>query len=300
MIVIVFARKELFSSNILNLMLSQGLLKSVKTENNIVREIFDIYVDDKPLTNIKAIEVTNFLYLTEKDVLHLEKEFKEPCEFVIISPHKSKIQTVNSITIHHCGNFNKNEFGGEENNFSVVNLDAFKFLYNAISSDANKPKDLNFFVEATHHGPTLKRPVLFYEIGPNEQAYNNKEYQRYYLTKLLEYIKSEKKDDNLEPYILFGSSHYLDLNFINKIKTKMKEKHEISNIVLAHILPKYALKELLEQDDSKIELVFLNLMTAAKTKKVILNKKYLKSLGRITNILNKIKTEKKGVKYFRI
>lgn len=295
--VIVFSKSNLFSSNILSLMLSKNLLKLSKTNKINPKEIYNVYIDNKLIKDIKAIEVDNFLYLTAKDITNIEKEFNETCEFIIISSHKSKTKQIDTISIHFCGNFNKNEFGGEENNFSVANLDAFEYLYHKISLDKNKPKGLNFFVEATHHGPTINKPLLFYEIGPNDVAYNNKIYQEYYLSKLLDYLKDNKKN-NLQAYILIGAPHYLDVDLINSIKTRMNKKYNKKEFILSHIMPKYSLKKLLEEDDSKIEIVFSRLIDKAQTGNIIFYKRYLKSLTRLKDIVKKI--EKKGINYFII
>lgn len=270
-------------------MVSKGMLKLIKENEVNPREIYDIMLDNKKI-NAKAIEVNDFLYLTDKDVENIEKEINEKCEFIIIATHKSETQIQDTISIHVCGNINKNELGGEENKFSNANINAFDYFYNFLSNEKNNCNNLKFFVEATHHGPTLNRDLMYYEIGPNENAYQNKEYQEYYIKLLLNYLNAKHKE-NTNPIILIGAQHYLDIAFINNIKDEIKTKYNVSNIVLAHIIPKYSLNILLNNDDEKIKLIFQNMINASKTNKIILNKEYMKSLTRIKEILEKLNCE---------
>ncbi|PIU22607.1 MAG: hypothetical protein COT14_00310 [Candidatus Diapherotrites archaeon CG08_land_8_20_14_0_20_30_16] len=298
MLILIFSRNNQFSNNILNYLLKKCCLKSVwatpKYQNPL--EIFEVYVDNKKIEKVKAITVNDFLYLTNDDVDAIEQEIKDRCTFIIISTHKSETQKIDTISIHFCGNFNKNELGGEEENFSIAYLDAFESIYKNISKDNTKPKKLEFLLEATHHGPTLEREVLYFEIGPDNKAYDNQEYQKYYINKLMQAIETKEIKPST-PYILIGAPHYLDNKLINSIKDKLKTKYNIETVIFSHILPKYSLNEILKKEDLHIEKIIRKLIDCSKTENFIINKDYMKSLIRLINILDKIKKDREGVNY---
>jgi len=283
MLTLIFSKKNVFSNNILSNLISNNILINEHPEKDYIFYDFSL----KQNNNLcQAIVVNDFLYLTNEDVKYFEFKLNTKCEFLIISSHKSETQKINIISIHVCGNFNKNELGGEERSFSYAYLDAFEFFYNKLIN-AELPKDLIFNVEATHHGPSLERSVLYYEIGPNDDAYNNKDYQEYYTNLLFEFIKSEYKSKQ-KPIILIGAPHYLDKQLIDSTKQKLKEKYNLDNIILSHIMPKYSMNDLLTLNDIELELIFKKLIMASQTDIIVLNKDYMKSLTRICSIFEKI------------
>jgi len=297
MITLIFSLDNTLSRNIFNLLQSKGHL--VNEEKTKDYTFYDFTLDHE--NNIcKAVCVKDYLYLTNEDVSKIQEKIKDKCEFLIISTHRSETQKIDTISIHVCGNFNKNELGGEKQKLSLAYLDAFDFLYKAIAEDKEKPNTLEFFIEATHHGPSLDIPVLYYEIGPNDNAYNNKEYQEYYIKKLIEYLTLHPKTSS-EHYVLIGAPHYLDTKMVNNIKAKMKEKNNKDNVFFSHIIPKYSLNDILELSDNELENIFTEVIDKSQTEKLILNKEYMKSLTRITSILDNLKkNRKKGIDYYII
>jgi D-aminoacyl-tRNA deacylase len=144
---------------------------------------------------------------------------------------------------------------------------------------------LKFWIEATHHGPSVNKPIMFYEIGPNSNAYNNIDYIKYYLESLNKSLLINPKFDN---YILIGAPHYIDLEFIERVERKTNLK----DICFSHIIPKYALTEMLNLDDLKLKDVLLETINKSKVNKIILNSDYMKSKSRFKVILEQIKLEK--------
>jgi D-aminoacyl-tRNA deacylase len=286
MITLIFSLDNTLSNNIFKLLQSKGYLINEQKDKSYV--FYDFNLDNKNIC--KTVCVENYLYLTNEDVKCIEEKIGQKCEFLIISTHKSETQKIDTISIHVCGNFNKNELGGEKQKLSYVYEDAFDYLYKTISEDKEKPSALEFFIEATHHGPSLDIPILYYEIGPNDDAYNNIEYQKYYTEKLIDYLKEKPKTQS-EHYVLIGAPHYLDKKMVNNIKEKMKLKHNKENIFFSHIVPKYSLNDILELDDNELKNIFKETIKKSLTNKLILNKEYMKSLTRITSILDKLDCE---------
>jgi len=288
---IVFSRKNEFSNNVLTYLLEQKILVDEEKYKDYV--FYSFTLGEEREINAKAVVVEDFLYLEDKDVSAIEEYTKEECSFLIVSTHKSETQKIDTISIHFPGNFNKNELGGNEKDFSIANIRAFDFLYEHLSKK-ELPKSLTFLLEATHHGPTLNREVLFYEIGPNENTYNNKDYLEIYTETLLNYLQKENNIKN-NYYILIGAQHYIKLEDIERINNKLKEKYSLDKVLFSHVMPKYALNEIIEQNDIELENTLRRLINKSKTEKIILNKEYMKSFGRFKSILENIKKEKNGV-----
>lgn len=278
---LVFSRKRAFSNIILQKLLKEGVLIFETKSNG-----FEFYNYNKRIGNgnCKGIVVEDFLYLTDKDVQKIEKYTKEPCEFLIISPHKSENKGKDIITIHYTGNFGKNEYGGSPKDFSIADVKTFYSLYQIITN--TELEGLDFCVEATHHGPTIKRPLLFFEIGPDEKAYENVMYQQTYINILKKHI-GEPEQKDLDCYILIGAPHYLDKEMVDDVKAK--HKPDSNRFCLSHIIPKYALIDLLGLEDKEIKEILLRLIKCAQTEKIILNKSYIKSGTRLENIMRNLK-----------
>ncbi len=294
--VIVFQKTNNFSNIILQKMLAEGILKLDSKEGDLE---FYCY----PKRTCYAITVPNFLNITNEDVAKIEQHLKENCSFLIIATHKSETQKQNTISIHHCGNYVDNLFGGNPKSFSQTSSKIFFSLYNLITT--TDLKDLQFFVEVTHHGPTIDRPLVFFEIGPNDSAYYNKDYQNIFLDFLKKHLKTlNSKPKTLNRYILIGAPHYLDQKMIEDIKQKfsIKYKENVENFCLTHIMPKYVQQDLFALEDKEIETILSRMIDCTETGNIIINKDYTKSVTRLQNILENLKKEKKGkeINYFSI
>lgn len=268
----------MFSNIILQKLLKEGTLTF---EANFDGFEFYKYNEKVGSGACKGIVVEDFLYLTDKDVQKIEAYTKEPCKFLIISPHKSENKGKDIITIHYTGNFVKNELGGNPKDFSIADVETFYSLSNIITN--TELGTLDFCVEATHHGPTIKRPLVFFEIGSDENAYNNIRHQQIYVDILKKHIAQQEQKD-LDSYILIGAPHYLDKQMIDDIKTK--HKPDSYKFCLSHIIPKYALINLLELEDSEIREIFMRLIECGQTEELILNKSYIKSGNRLEKIIS--------------
>lgn len=92
--------------------------------------------------------------------------------YVFPSTHTSKSGKP-SLTAHSTGNFGRDSSHGgnpRELGFSPANLvsTAISFL------EENKVPGYEVVLEATHHGPTsLKKPLLFVEVGSGEEQWNH-------------------------------------------------------------------------------------------------------------------------------
>jgi D-tyrosyl-tRNA(Tyr) deacylase len=260
-------------------------------EDEFSQKIFDIMYKKEALENLKNngidyILIENSLFLTDKDIEEFSKErnWKDP-EFLIISKHKSK-HDINMITLHYPGNFNSAELGGIENKLSTPAIELTYFIYNLIKNN----KDPKFYIEATHHGPSLSYPLVFFEIGPNEQAYCNENNLEYYV-EILDKVLNGYKAEHIKTIGLIGSEHYLDIESINRLKEKINNKKELGEFYFSHIMPKYALIQALEQSDDKLYGILKEFVNQSKTRYIALNKGYMKQFARIKEQLIQLNKE---------
>lgn len=260
MLVLIMSKNNEFSNILFNYLLDNNLLidvNGVYYYNNIPIKFFDNFLDIK------------------------DSELEEN-EYIVLSSHKSNTQTEDSISIHFPGNFNIAQLFGEDYKLSLANINYFNKLYYILKNNINL--NLKFWIEVTHHGPSVNKQIMFYEIGPNVKAYNNKNYIKYYLDCLNKCLLINSIYNN---YILIGAPHYIDIEFIERIERKTNLK----NICFSHIIPKYALIEMLNLDDSKLELILTETINKSQVNKIILNSDYIKSKSRLKTILNNINTK---------
>jgi D-aminoacyl-tRNA deacylase len=92
--------------------------------------------------------------------------------------------------------------------------------------------DYSVTLEATHHGPLIKKPCLFIEIGPSETEWNDRRAGFIIAKTISDSIKEFKENPYNEIAIGIGGPHYCP-NF-NKIQEK-------SNFAISHIIAQYAL-----------------------------------------------------------
>ncbi len=151
---------------------------------------------------------------------------------VIIFPcsHRSA-KGIPSFTVHAEGNWSREaKLGGEPKNLSTAAPDwmlcALKHLLK------NNSTGLPVLYEATHHGPLLKTPSLFIEVGGTEQAMLDKGYAAIVAKSIAGMLDSEKDFDSC----IFGagSLHYPE---------KFTQAALSRGYAFSHIMPKYYASE---------------------------------------------------------
>ena len=133
-----------------------------------------------------AVSDTEHLYLEGVDELVAEITGELPAFIIFPSKHSSDMK-IKSLTIHPTGKFREAEFGGKEGEFSGSTpyyqsfaLRTLNTLWKGFPSSMEglfrdvgelskgRLKDFSVSFEATHHGPLVKTPAFFIEIGSTE------------------------------------------------------------------------------------------------------------------------------------
>jgi D-aminoacyl-tRNA deacylase len=178
------------------------------------------------------------IFETEKDFLYLTDEDVPEADLLIIpSTHKSAANK-KSLTIHATGNFGNADYGGEPRKLNPTSAEAIAVGLRSMATA--QLTDFEACLEVTHHGPTLKTPLIFIEIGSTEKEWENEEAGKIVANAIKDIIENQKTFEN---YIGFGGPHY-GPSFTKKII-------ENENIAIGHILPKYqqenVTKEIIQQ-----------------------------------------------------
>jgi D-aminoacyl-tRNA deacylase len=115
------------------------------------------------------------LYISNRSSLHLEDLddiYPDSTAFVFLSKHVSQ-SNIPALTCHSTGNYtNDISYGGNPRELAISYPYLQKHYLIEITRAKPTIQDYDIIIEATHHGPTsLKKPVMFVEIGSNERQW---------------------------------------------------------------------------------------------------------------------------------
>jgi D-aminoacyl-tRNA deacylase len=130
-----------------------------------------------------------------------------PQAYIFLSRHWAE-SGIPSLTVHTTGNFtDKPSLGGRPREIGGVNPDLQKNYIIALNKRREEIKDYEITIEATHHGPTsLKRPVLFVELGSSEKNWGDEQAGRVIGDALIEALTQGRSWDKVA--MAFGGTHY--------------------------------------------------------------------------------------------
>ncbi len=182
----------------------------------------------------------NILLISTKKKLieaeHLD-EFFNPKYYVFGSRHRSK-SNERTLTVHVPGNLTEEAIlGGKPKSLAYCNADAMKTALIELKK-AKEEYNLNYSVslEATHHGPTeLKKPVLFIEVGSDEEAWNDMNAVRAVARACL---KAAENTEKFKKGIGIGGHHYAPRHTEVVLSTRF---------AIGHIIPSYAVDKVDEE-----------------------------------------------------
>ena len=206
---------------------------------NIRKHLLEDYefIGDGELDGNKVFTYGNTaLYTIKEKLIHAENiDEKIDAEiFIFASKHVSK-DNVPALCCHCIGNWGKAEHGGKDS--SLVPSPAFLLKETFLRLNALKDKFPSFEItlEATHHGPFLRKPVIFVEIGSNEEQWRNESAGKEVAAVIMDSIKANEK---YKACIFLGGGHY-NLN-ANKVMLR-------TDYAIGHICPKHMLSFLDEE-----------------------------------------------------
>lgn len=151
---------------------------------------------------------------------------------IFASKHKSE-SGMKTLSVHLVGNYNKPDFGGREK--TLVNASPH-LMTTALRTMKEKNKtDYHVCFEVTHHGPYLKTPAFFIEIGSDENAWKDEKAGKVIAETIIETIKNPQK----YPVVMgVGGGHYAP---------RFTEIALSKKVSFAHMLPKHQIENLDEK-----------------------------------------------------
>jgi D-aminoacyl-tRNA deacylase len=228
--------------------------------------------------------------IPDKKIRHenIDTEVQEPLHIdpkiaIFLSRHRSKTGEP-TLTVHPIGNFSDAQFGGQPKTIVPAAPKMMTHLLRLIKKNLQST-DLDYKVcyEVTHHGPFLRIPTLFTEVGSTEVQWQQKEPASIIATSLLELLHTYQYEEDFPkdiPILLgIGGGHYAPR--FTDIALQKK-------VAFGHMIPSYKIDEGTIDD----EILEKTIQATPNLTAVYLHKKDLKK-SQVTYYRNWF--EKKGI-----
>ena len=174
-------------------------------------------------------------YEVEKDLPFVNLEDLPPADrYVMLSRHSSS-KAIKAYTVHHTGNVGKAELGGEPNSFSLAWPSFACLVLRKLKEYQREGYDVTY--EATHHGPTIPKPLVFVEIGSTEEEWRDKENHKRLALAIAKALEEYENFQCSKVALWIGGTHY----------AKRASKRCFEGICVSHILAKYTFEHLNEE-----------------------------------------------------
>jgi len=197
--------------------------------------------------------------------------------FIFLSKHQSKSK-IPSLTCHFTGNYCTNSYGGNNYELGIAYPSLQKNYLKKIYQSREKVPLFEITIETTHHGPTsIKKPVMFVEIGSSEYQWSDMDIASLVCDSLLD-VLTKKIDNEKHIGIGLGGNHY---------GSKFNKLILNTDYAIGHIVNKYNLKNLnIDMLNQMISKCFENVTYIVIDQKGLGNEKQ-----RIMNFLDDVKLE---------
>jgi D-aminoacyl-tRNA deacylase len=155
-----------------------------------------------------------------------------PQAYIFLSTHRA-VSGIPSLTVHTTGNFTDKEvLGARPKEVAFIDPDLQKNYLMALESRKSLLDGYEITIEATHHGPTsLKRPVLFVELGSSEKQWGDDRAGEVIADSLIDALTRGKRGWE-KIGLAFGGTHYSEK--FNKIL--LEGEYALGAVVAKHSL----------------------------------------------------------------
>lgn len=156
------------------------------------------------------------LFVSDKSLLYLEDLDEIPfwnskdmlSSYIFLSKHMSESR-IPTLTCHCTGNYADNSYGGNPRQIAISYPYLQKQYLMQITCAKPSIPGYDIVIEATHHGPTtLKKPVLFVEIGSTESQWIDRNAASFVCNCLLNIIGNDLRKCCEKVGIGLGGTHY--------------------------------------------------------------------------------------------
>ncbi len=183
--------------------------------------------------------------------------------YIMLSRHSSS-KGIRAYTVHHTGNVGEAKLGGEANSFSLAWPSFACLTLRKLKEVQREGYDVTY--EATHHGPTIPKPLVFVEIGSTEVEWRDEENQKRVSEAVIRALQAD--DFRCSKVALWiGGTHY----------AKRPSKRCFEGICISHILAKYTfeslneeiLRKAFESSIEPVDMVMVEKKTPKKVKELV-------------------------------
>ena len=219
-----------------------------ENQNSKYQGIHEIRAPKEDVASYDSYTFGNMeLYVShDKSLLHLDnldEIFPESNAFIFLSRHSSK-SGIPTLTCHFTGNFSdNNQYGGHPRELGICHPSLQKQFIKDITYRQHSVPDYEITIEATHHGPTsLKKPLLFIEIGSTEKQWADRQAASFVCDILISILTGKTLETRCRTVgIGLGGTHY---------PRKLNEILLETELGLATVVPKHNLNWI---DESMID-----------------------------------------------
>lgn len=187
--------------------------------------------------------------------------------------HRSS-KGIASFTVHPEGNWSSEaKMGGKPYELSVAAPDYMLSLVESLKRNNNTA--LPVIYEATHHGPLLKTPSMFVEVGGSKDALESEEYAALVAKSIIDALSGNPPESGIRECVLgIGGMHYA-----GKFTRLAFEK----GYAFSHIMAKYYVSEtgMLGQAVERSSIKAEKAVIEWKSIKAADREKIIRELGRI-------------------
>jgi D-aminoacyl-tRNA deacylase len=161
----------------------------------------------------------------------VEKALGERPSLVIFASRHKSASNLRTLTVHPIGNYGKAEMGGRDRTLVPAAPGELTMAFKELVKRAG---GLNYQIslEATHHGPYLRTPTFYIEIGSDEMAWKEPEPAQVIAEAIFEVLIGKVPEAPIAVGV--GGGHY-----VPRITDVAREK----NVAFGHMLPSYALEQ---------------------------------------------------------
>lgn len=201
------------------------------TIKNILLELFN-FKDNKSYWQYENIK----LYEVEQESIHCEDIDKIiTADYLIFATKHKSAAARNSLSVHVPGNWGKAELGGKDKTLCLAPASLVKEMFLELNKQG-KNLDYEITLETVHHGPSVEKPIMFIEIGSDEEHWKDKEAGKVIARTIMDVLSKEIK--TFKTVIGLGSSHYPQP--FNKLLLR-------TEYAIGQICPKYQMDNLDEE-----------------------------------------------------
>ncbi len=171
------------------------------------------------------------MYTTDRFSVYCEGIDKEIDGDMFIFATKHASEGKPTLSVHSPGNWGKAKLGGESSRLCVAPALYLKKAFNLLLQKGLEGFDVS--LEQTHHGPVMDKPVMFIEIGSQEDDWGNDDAGSLIADVIIELLTGDVGE--CESAVLLGGGHY------NQSANKVMERTEYA---VGHICAKFAIEDL--------------------------------------------------------